>query len=302
MMQKEKNNHSKTEISLTISSGWADYALLDSGDGIKLERYGDVLLARPEPEAFWSKSLSEQDWAKANATYHSPSGDENGTWSYASNFNNPWIISLGEIHCKLELSGSRHIGLFPEQYPQWLWLQDHISEQAYPTKVLNLFGYTGIATLFAAAAGAQVTHVDASKKAVMWAKENQTLSGLQEKPIRWIVDDALKFVKREARRQSFYDAIVLDPPKFGRGPNGEVWEFYKYLPALLSACESILSKQASFMLLTAYAVKASALTLQRAMQERMQARHGSITVGELVQQETTSDLYLSRAIYALWKK
>jgi len=302
MTEKIKSDHPTIEISLTTSTGWADYELLDSGDGMKLERYGDVLLARPEPEAFWSKSLTEQDWAKARAAYHSPSGDENGIWSYASTFNNPWNISIDGIRCKLELSGSRHIGLFPEQYPQWLWLRDHIAEQRYPMKVLNLFGYTGMATLFAAAAGAQVTHVDASKKAVIWAKENQSLSGLQEKPVRWIVDDALKFVKREARRQNFYDAIVLDPPKFGRGPNGEVWEFYKYLPALLSACESILSRQASFMLLTAYAVKASALTLQRAMQERMQAHHGSITVGELVQQETSSNRYLSRAIYALWKK
>ncbi len=269
---------------------------------MKLERYGEMLLSRPEPEAFWSKSLPPQDWAKANAAYNSPSQDENGTWTYRSRFNNPWIISIEGIHSKLELSSSRHIGLFPEQYPQWLWLRDHILEQHTPMKVLNLFGYTGMATLFAAQAGAQVTHVDASKKAVSWAKENQTLSDLQDKPVRWIVDDALKFVKREARRQNYYDAIVLDPPKFGRGPNGEVWEFYKYLPNLLSACESILSKQASFLLLTAYAVKASALTLQRAMQEKMQPRQGTISAGELAQQETASDRYLSRAIYALWKK
>ncbi|HAF61858.1 MAG TPA: SAM-dependent methyltransferase [Anaerolineaceae bacterium] len=291
-----------TSISVTTSSGWSDYALLDSGDGMKLERYGEMLLSRPEPEAFWSKSLPPQDWAKANAAYNSPSQDENGTWTYRSRFNNPWIISIEGIHSKLELSSSRHIGLFPEQYPQWLWLRDHILEQHTPMKVLNLFGYTGMATLFAAQAGAQVTHVDASKKAVSWAKENQTLSDLQDKPVRWIVDDALKFVKREARRQNYYDAIVLDPPKFGRGPNGEVWEFYKYLPNLLSACESILSKQASFLLLTAYAVKASALTLQRAMQEKMQPRQGTISAGELAQQETASDRYLSRAIYALWKK
>ncbi len=169
-------------------------------------------------------------------------------------------------------------------------------------KALNLFGYTGMATLFAAQAGAQVTHVDASKKAVSWARANQELSGLNEKPIRWIVDDALKFVKREARRQSLYDAIVLDPPKFGRGPNGEVWEFYKYFPNLLQACEEILSPHSSFLLLTAYAVKASALTLLRAMQEKMQQHGGNITAGELVQQETSSQRYLSRAIYALWEK
>jgi 23S rRNA (cytosine1962-C5)-methyltransferase len=206
------------------------------------------------------------------------------------------------VRCKLELSSSRHIGLFPEQYPQWQWLRDHIRNNKQPMKVLNLFGYTGMATLFAAEAGAQVTHVDASKKAVSWAKTNQELSGLQEKPIRWIVDDALKFVKREVRRKKTYDAIVLDPPKFGRGPNGEVWEFYKYLPNLLQVCEEILSPQASFLLLTAYAVKASALTLLRATQEKLQTHGGIITAGELVQQETSSKRYLSRAIYALWEK
>jgi len=290
------------QIPITITRGWDEYELLDSGDGMKLERYGKILLARPEPEAFWMKNLGEQEWKKANAMYFSPSQDENGLWKVSKQFPNPWDISVGIVRCKLELTSSRHIGLFPEQYPQWQWLYDHISNSKHSMKVLNLFGYTGMATLFAAQAGAQVTHVDASKKAISWAKENQALSGLNEKPIRWIVDDALKFVKREARRQNFYDAIVLDPPKFGRGPNGEVWEFYKYFPSLLQACEEVLNSQASFMLLTAYAVKASALTLLRAMQERMQKRAGTITAGELVQQETDSDRYLSRAIYALWKK
>lgn len=290
------------DIPLTITAGWDEYELVDSGAGMKLERYGKILLARPEPEAFWAKSLGAQEWEKANATYFSPSQEENGTWKIHKVFQNPWDIQVGKLRCKLELTGSRHIGLFPEQYPQWLWLQDLISNRQSPMKILNLFGYTGMATLFAASAGAQVTHVDASKKAVSWAKENQILSGLQEKSIRWIVDDALKFVKREARRQSYYDAIVLDPPKFGRGPNGEVWEFYKYFPNLLQACEQILSSQASFLLLTAYAVKASALTLLRAVQEQMQERGGTITAGEMVQQETYSKRLLSRAIYALWKK
>jgi 23S rRNA (cytosine1962-C5)-methyltransferase len=289
-------------IPITISRGWNNYELLDSGNGMKLERYGKIFLIRPEPEAFWRKSLADQDWRKANAEYISPSQDENGFWKIAAQFPTSWDIQVDGICCKLELSSSRHIGLFPEQYPQWQWLRDHIAQSKFPMKVLNLFGYTGMATLFAAQAGAQVIHVDASKKAVSWAKENQALSGLQEKPIRWIVDDALKFVKREARRQNFYDAIVLDPPKFGRGPNGEVWEFYKYFPNLLQACEEILSKQASFLLLTAYAVKASALTLFRAMEERMKERGGSIIAGELVQQETFSERYLSRAIYVLWKK
>lgn len=290
------------DIPLTITRGWEDYALLDSGNGMKLERYGRILLSRPEPEAFWTKSLPEQEWKKADAVYFSPSQDENGTWKFNKQFPNPWDIRVGNVRCKLELTSSRHIGLFPEQFPQWQWLHAHLTNSPHPLKMLNLFGYTGMATLFAAQAGAQVTHVDASKKAVSWAKTNQEISNLQEKPIRWIVDDALKFIKREARRQNFYDAIVLDPPKFGRGPNGEVWEFYKYLPNLLQGCEEILSPQPSFLLLTAYAVKASALTLLRALQEQMQAHGGSITAGELVQQEASSQRYLSRAIYALWEK
>ncbi len=297
-----KELDSINSIPITIAHGWEDYELLDSGDGMKLERYGKVVLSRPEPEAFWMKSLSEQEWQKADAVYLSPSQDENGTWKFNRQFPKSWDIGVGAVRCKIELSSSRHIGLFPEQFPQWQWLHNHIMKNKRPMKVLNLFGYTGMATLFAAHAGAQVTHVDASKKAVSWAKVNQDLSGLQEKPIRWIVDDALKFVKREARRQKSYDAIVLDPPKFGRGPNGEVWEFYKYLPNLLQACEEILSPQASFLLLTAYAVKASALTLLRAAQEKLQNRGGTISAGELVQQETSSQRYLSRAIYALWKK
>lgn len=289
-------------IPVTVSQGWNDYELLDSGDGMKLERYGKVILARPEPEAFWIKSLSEQEWKKADAVYLSPSQDENGTWKFHRQFLNPWDIQVGSVRCKIDLSTSRHIGLFPEQFPQWQWLHDHILDKKHPMKVLNLFGYTGMATLIAAQAGAQVTHVDASKKAVSWAKTNQEISGLQEKPVRWIVDDALKFVKREARRQNSYDVIVLDPPKFGRGPNGEVWEFYKYLPNLLQACYAILSRQASFFLMTAYAVKASALTLQRVFEEHFSNKGGSIAAGELVQQESHNQRYLSRAIYALWQK
>lgn len=297
-----KNTLFPSSILITPTTGWQDYELLDSGDGLKLERYGKIILTRPEPEAFWKKGLPQAQWAACHAEYVSPNQEEDGTWNMNNNFQNPWQIKVDEITCRLELSTSRHIGIFPEQYPQWCWLAEHIRKQPRPLKVLNLFGYTGMATLFAAQAGAQVTHVDASKKAILWAKENQLLSALQDRPIRWIVDDALKFVKREARRQNSYDVIILDPPKFGRGPNGEVWEFYKYLPNLLQACYAILSRQASFFLMTAYAVKASALTLQRVLAEQFTNKGGSITAGELVQRESNSQRYLSRAIYALWQK
>ncbi len=298
-----KQNINQTPIlPVTTTDGWSDYKLIDTGEGMKLEQYGEVILARPEPEAFWQKHYPASTWGKAHALYNAPNQEDDGYWTKNSSFPSPWFIDVDGIRCKLQLSRSRHIGIFPEQYPQWIWLRDHIAAQNKPVKVLNLFGYTGMASLFAAQAGAHVTHVDASKKAVLWAKENQAASKMTDKPISWIVDDALKFARREARREKQYEAIVLDPPKFGRGPNGEVWEFYKYLPNLLDACEAILSDDASFLLLTAYAVKASALTLQRVLEEKLLARGGQVQSGELAQQEKDSQRYLSRALYALWKK
>jgi 23S rRNA (cytosine1962-C5)-methyltransferase len=201
-----------------------------------------------------------------------------------------------------QISSSRHIGIFPEQASQWEWINQTIRKSSRPLKILNLFGYSGIATLAAASAGAQVTHVDASQKAIYWARENQTLSGLQNSPTRWIVDDALKFVRRESRRGNLYDGIILDPPKFGRGPKGEIWEFYKLLPLLLESCSQVLSKDPQFIILTAYAVKASALTLYEAVEETMKNHSGNTSIGELVLQEKSGGRFLSRAIFAVWSK
>ena len=191
--------------------------------------------------------------------------------------------------------------MFPEQSSHWDWIEEKIERARRPVKVLNLFGYTGLATLAAARAGAQVTHVDASRKVVEWAKENAMASNLSEKPVRWLVDDALKFVQREARRESFYDGILLDPPKFGRGPKGEVWEFYKLISELLEACRQILTPQPLFVVMTAYAVKASAVTLHQAVEEMMSEHGGVVSAGELVLKEKSAERYLATAIYARWQ-
>ena len=195
---------------------------------------------------------------------------------------------------------SRHVGVFPEQAGEWDWIGEQIRSAGRPLQVLNLFGYSGLASLAAAQAGAKVTHVDASRKVIGWAAENLALSGLSDKPVRWIVDDALKFVQREGRRGTGYDGIILDPPKFGRGPKGEVWEFYRLIPNLLQACREALSKQPRFIIMTAYAVKASSITLYYGLKELMKDYNGNTEAGEVVLQEKSAGRIISMAVYASW--
>jgi 23S rRNA (cytosine1962-C5)-methyltransferase len=288
------------KLTILTSAAWKDYELLDSGGGSKLERYGPYRLKRPEAEAVWQPALPEKDWNNVHAVFQ-PSPEENGGhWNNLRSMPDRWPMTYNSLKFWAQTSNSRHLGVFPEQAAQWDWIMDQVQTAGRPIKVLNLFGYTGLATLAAAAAGAQVTHVDASRKVITWAHENQDLSGLSDRSIRWIVDDALKFVQREARRNSTYDGIILDPPKFGRGPKGEVWEFYKWLPALLEACHSVLSPDPRFVLLTAYAVKASAITLHNAMSEMTTGLPGSIAAGEVVLKDSSAGRLLSMAIFARW--
>jgi 23S rRNA (cytosine1962-C5)-methyltransferase len=205
-----------------------------------------------------------------------------------------------DLHFRAQLSGSRHVGVFPEQATHWDWIAKLIREANRSVSVLNLFGYTGLATLAAAHAGAKVTHVDASKKSVTWARENQSLSNLDDRNIRWIIDDALKFVLRENRRQARYDGLILDPPKFGRGPKGEVWDCFEMLPRLLEHCHSILSSQPLFIVITAYAIRASALSLYYALSEMMKAEGGTLEAGELITLERSKGRKLSMAIFSRW--
>ena len=304
-------------FSLLESPNWSDYALLDSGDGLKLERFGPYTFVRPEVQAMWSRVLPEKDWMQAHAVFQ-PTGEESGGhWQFKKKVAEKWemgyplppsvpLFSEGKwgdgrgMRFWAMTTPGRHLGVFPECAAHWDWSADLIQGARRPIKVLNLFGYTGLATLAAAAAGAQVTHVDASKKSVAWARENQALSGLTEKPVRWIVDDALKFVQREVRRGNMYDGILLDPPKFGRGPKGEVWEVYKSLPNLLEACRQVLSEKPLFVIATVYAVKASAIHVGQALQEMMSGFEGQVESGELVTREVSAGRLLSQAVYARW--
>ena len=306
------------EINLLTSPNWTDYELLDSGDGQKLERFGPYTFVRPEVQALWTKAWPIEKWQAAHAVFI-PTGEESGGhWDFKKQVDEKWEMGYdltpnpsparrerGEgvrgLRFWVQTTPGRHLGVFPECAAHWDWMAGLIEKAKRPVNVLNLFGYTGLATLAAAAAGAKVTHVDASKKSVTWARANQTLAGLTEKPVRWIVDDALKFVEREGRRGVKYDGILLDPPKFGRGPQGEVWEVYKSLPELLQACRAVLSESPLFVALTIYAVKLSAIHAYFALEEMMKDLGGNLECGELVTQEKSAGRLLSQAVYARWK-
>ncbi len=296
------------------SQKWLDYELLDSGDGQKLERFGPYSFVRPEVQALWSKALPQEEWQTAHAIFK-PTGEESGGhWEFKKKVAGRWEMGydlapgpsparIGGLRFWVQTTPGRHLGVFPECAANWDWTGDKIKQNAKDqnVNVLNLFGYTGLATLAVAAFGARVTHVDASKKSVTWARENQALSGLEDKPIRWIVDDALKFIQREARRGVKYDGIILDPPKFGRGPKGEVWEIYKSLPVLLDACRAVLSSRPLFVVLTVYAVKVSALHVGQALDDMLKGWGGKLEAGELVTSEKSAERLLSQAVYARWR-
>jgi 23S rRNA (cytosine1962-C5)-methyltransferase len=289
------------QIQILTSSAWKDYELLDSGNGRKLERFGQIILDRPEAEAFWSSSLPSGEWKTAHASFQVTPEENGGHWIERKPLPKRWMIEYRNLKFWVQTSASRHVGVFPEQASQWDWIQDVIRRSENPLRVLNLFGYTGLASLAALSAGANVTHLDAAKKIVSWAKDNQIASNLTHCPIRWIVDDAMKFVERENRRGNSYDAIILDPPKFGRGPKGEVWEFYKIIPDLLEGCRKLLSVKPRFFLLTAYAVKTSAITLYNAVEELMKNYSGETSAGEVALCEKSAQRLLSMAVYARWK-
>lgn len=293
---------SRPELALLTSPDWKDYELLDSGDGLKLERYGPYTFIRPEPQAMWPKALKESRWKEAHAVFQTTGEESGGHWQFNRTIEPSWIMHYKNLKFRVQATAARHLGVFPEQANHWDWSGRLIREANRQVQVLNLFGYTGLATLAAAGAGAKVTHVDASKKSVTWARENQALSGLEDRPVRWIVDDALKFVQREARRQARYDGLILDPPKFGRGPKGEVWEFFELMPRLLDACREVLSQSPLFVVITAYAIRASALSLHYSLAEMLKDRKGLLTSGELALVESSAGRLISTAIFSRWEK
>lgn len=281
--------------------GWSDYALLDSGGGRKLERYGRYTVVRPEPQCLWAPRLPAEAWEKADAAFDPSDEEDAGRWRFRGKPVEAWPLGWGE-HVKFHgrFTAFRHLAFFPEQAANWAWLDERIRTRGGQPRVLNLFGYTGVASLVMAAAGAAVTHVDASKKAVAWARENAELSGLADRPIRWITEDARKYVQREVRRGSKYDGIILDPPKYGRGPTGEVWRLFEDLPELAGLCAELLSDDASFLVLNAYAERISGAALSGLLAEKLNGRGGQIEWGELALVEDAEDRQIGMSFYARW--
>jgi len=269
-----------------------NYKLLDSGDKKKLEEIGGKRIVRSEPRAWWKKSLPEEEWEKAK--------------SFAKNGESlETVIDIGieGIKAKIKFKDtSKHIGIFPEQVEEWKWIRDRISrlETRDSKKVLNLFGYTGIASLVAAKAGAKITHIDASKQSIDWARENQKLSGLENAPIRWIVDDVIKFVKKEVRQGKKYDAIIMDPPSYGRGPKGEVWKIEEKLPDLLFACREILSDNPLFVIFNMYSTELSSISVANLLSDMTKGLGGATESGELAIKQQNSERLLPMSIFALW--
>ncbi|MDX2158064.1 MAG: class I SAM-dependent methyltransferase [Hyphomicrobiaceae bacterium] len=293
-------------MTVVETQGFDDYRLIDSGSGRKLERFGAVIVDRPEPQALWRPRLDAARWQSAHAVFAGEGEDEAGKWRLDRAVPETWPLRVEGVMLLGRLGGFRHLGLFPEQLPHWQWMVDAIGRARgmlrpdEKPRVLNLFAYTGAASLIAARAGAEVVHVDASKKAIQWARENQTVSGLADAPIRWLLEDARKLVAREVRRGRSYHVLLVDPPKFGRGPGGEVWELFDHLPALLSDCVALLDQRVSHLVLTAYAIRASALSIGQLTSELIGDRTGALEVGELAIREESGARAVPTSLFARW--
>ena len=280
----------------------ADYALLDSGDGEKLEQYGPYRIIRPEGQAIWRRALPGSEWNRADAAFTGDTDEEGmGRWHFPkAPLGETWHMRHDGIHYLGRFTSFRHVGVFPEQASHWDHMTRLIEGARRPVKVLNLFGYTGLASLVAARAGAEVTHVDASKKAIGWARGNQEIAGLEQKPIRWICDDAMKFAERDARRGSSYDIILFDPPAYGRGPKGEVWQLFEDLPALTDLCRRILTPKPLAVVLTAYSIRASFFAIHALMRDMFAGMGGTVESGELIIREKSAGRALSTSLFSRW--
>ncbi len=284
---------------ILAGAGWKDYGLVDSGHGRKLERYGPWRFIRPEPQALWSPRLPE--WTAHGEFVPGSDEDGGGRWAYAQPVPEAgWPLVRGDIRFTAQCTPFRHLGFFPDMAPVWDWMGEQLGARD-DAATLNLFGYTGVGTLSLSAHG-PVTHVDASKKSVAQARANAELSRMAQRAIRWIIDDAGKFAAREVRRGKRYDGIILDPPKFGRGPDGEVWRLEEHLPALIADCRRLLDAQSRFLFLTVYAVRMSSLALAGLLGEVFAELPGTIEHGELAVREDGADgRLLPTAIFARWR-
>ncbi len=264
---------------MLIADDWLDYEILDTGNGEKLERWGRYTLIRPDPQVIWPVKGNKKIWDKADAKYHR-SQTGGGEWQYKKKLPGRWKISYNKMSFYVEPTNFKHTGLFPEQAVNWKWIIDKIKKSSRPVKVLNLFAYTGGATVAAAYAGAEVCHVDASKGMVAKAKENLALSGLAEKPVRFITDDVLKFVQREIRRGNLYDAVIMDPPAYGRGPNGELWKIEDELYNLVKSCTDVLCKEPLFFIINAYTTGLAASVLRNILALSIKEKFGGSVTGD----------------------
>jgi 23S rRNA (cytosine1962-C5)-methyltransferase len=285
-----------SELQTLVAEPWADWGLIDSGNGRKLERYGAVRVIRPEPQAMWA-SASDQ-W-QADAEFI-PGSDEEGGGRWVQNHpvEGQWPLERGPVRFNASLTPFRHLAFFPDMAPQWDWMR----ERAEGAEVMNLFGYTGVGTLLLSEAGARMVHVDASKKSVDAGKANAALSRLSDRPVRWIIDDAAKFTAREVRRGRRYDGILLDPPKFGRGPTGEVWRLEEHLAPLLADCRLLLDENSRFLVLTVYAVRMSAIAIGELVRQTLGDLGGRVECGEMTVREEARGLLLPTAIFARWSR
>jgi len=279
---------------------WADYGLIDSGHGRKLERYGRFRFIRPEPQAMWAPASAH--WDAHGEFLPAPDDEGGGRWHFTGQTpHEGWPLKWNEVTFTAQTTPFRHLGFFPDMAPVWSWMRAQTADLPAP-EVMNLFGYTGVGTLALAAKGARLTHVDASKKSVAEGKANAALSGMEDLPIRWMIDDAGKFVAREVRRGRRYDGIILDPPKWGRGPNGEVWKLEEGLPGLIADIRKLLDAESRFLFLTVYAVRMSALAIGELVRQHFADLGGKVEAGELTVREEARRLELPTAIFARWSR
>jgi 23S rRNA (cytosine1962-C5)-methyltransferase len=286
---------------MNIANEWKDYEIIDMANGEKLERWGNIKLIRPDPQIIWKNKSFPNEWKNANARYNR-SNTGGGAWEYKKRLPESWQVKYKNLTFNIKPMGFKHTGLFPEQAVNWDWMINKIQQSKRNIKVLNLFAYTGGATVACLSAGASVCHVDSSKGMTTWAKENVESSGLREKTVRFIIDDVVKFVQREIRRGNKYDAIVMDPPSYGRGKNGEVWQFENNIADLVELCMQVLSDDPLFFLINSYTTGISSRVLANLLELNMKNYKGKITSGEIGLPMKNSNLVLPCGIYGRWEK
>ncbi len=299
---KKKPRKSKIPIpTKNYTAHWPTYTLLDSGKGRKLEQFGEYRLVRPEPRAVWRQGWSNEEWAGADAEFVLAEKGSGGDWVFRNEIPKKWEMSYKDLRFWVELDISKQVGVFPENAVHWDWIEEKIKKANRPLNVLNLFGYTGLASLAAARAGAEVTHIDSSKRAIRLGRENQALNDMEDAPIRWIVEDALKYAQREVKRGVKYDGIIMDPPKYGLGPKRERWEFFKGFETLCEVLRHVLSDSPLFVVVTAYALESPPDILTSYLQSMMRMRKGKFEIGELVLEEKSAGRKISPSITARWE-